>query len=128
MTDEVQLRGDTAANWAVSNRVLKAMEVGFVRNLSGEIIAWKVGDGVTPWIGLALFSLTAGGGGGASSFTHSQPAPLASWVINHNLGRDPSVSVLTLGGSQIWPEIIHVSENQTQIAFSAPTAGSAYFI
>lgn len=51
--------------------------------------------------------------------------PIATWVINHNLGRRPLVGVFTVGGVEMMAEIIHVSLNQVQVFFDNPTAGYA---
>lgn len=47
MANRIQLRGDTAANWAASNPVLNPREVGLVTD--GASPQQKVGDGVTHW-------------------------------------------------------------------------------
>lgn len=59
----VQLRRDTAANWAAVNPVLKAGEIGLIVP-SPVTASWsfKIGDGVSSWSGL-------------SSFNSSGPAP-----------------------------------------------------
>lgn len=51
--------------------------------------------------------------------------PISVWVINHNLGRRPLVSVFSIGGVEMMAEIIHISINQAQVIFDNPTAGYA---
>jgi hypothetical protein len=69
-----------------------------------------------------------GGGGGASErYLHTQSVPSAAWVVNHNLGFRPNVSVTTLGGVVVWAEVLHVSINQAQVLFDDPRAGLALF-
>lgn len=65
------------------------------------------------------------GGGG---HTHTQPVPAAQWVINHNLGFRPSVTLLTPGGVEFWAKVTHLSINQTVIDLTTPLAGSARLI
>lgn len=62
------------------------------------------------------------GGSGAPSYDQVY-ASASSWVINHNLGFRPSVKALTVGGVEMWVEVIHVSLNQAIVYFDTPTAG-----
>ncbi|MGA0206408.1 MAG: tail fiber domain-containing protein [Ilumatobacteraceae bacterium] len=55
---KMQLRGDTAANWASVNPVLLAREVG----LETDTKKVKVGDGTTAWNSLAYFPSIVSGG------------------------------------------------------------------
>lgn len=66
---------------------------------------------------------TAGVGGGA--YQHSQPVAASPWIVNHNLGFRPNVSVLSVGGVEMWAEVIHISVNQVQVLFDDPRAGLA---
>jgi hypothetical protein len=50
-------------------------------------------------------------------------AAAAEWVVNHNLGFRPLVSVLTPGGAEMDAEVLHTSLNQCRVYFSAPAAG-----
>lgn len=73
--------------------------------------------------------LTSGGAGaGADYHQHEQTAAAALWTVNHNLGRFASVSVTSPGGVALWPDVVHLNQNQTQIIFSTPATGRAYFI
>lgn len=66
-----------------------------------------------------------GTGGGNAVYVHHQTTPTTQWIINHNLGYYPHVSVLSVGLVEITADVQHVSVNQTQIQFSIPTAGLA---
>lgn len=66
------------------------------------------------------------GGSGTSFYQFQQLSPAATWTINHNLGRMPSVSLQTLGGVEIWADVIHLNQNQTQISLSVAATGRAY--
>lgn len=47
------------------------------------------------------------------------------WVVNHNLGRQPSSTLVrNAGGSEIEASVLHVSINQLNVYFDAPTPGS----
>jgi len=48
------------------------------------------------------------------------------WVINHNLGFKPSVTVMDYGKNNIECDIEHVNENQLRLRFSDLISGYAY--
>jgi hypothetical protein len=61
------------------------------------------------------------------SYTHTQSTPLATWVVNHNLGFNPDVAVRSAGGLEVESEVAHISPNQTEIRFTVPYTGTARF-
>lgn len=63
----------------------------------------------------------ANGGG----YVHSQASAEALWIINHNLGVRPSVSITETGGNELDAEVLHISLNQCHVVFNTPTAGLA---
>lgn len=65
-------------------------------------------------------------GPGPTTYTFTQGTPSASWVVAHNLGRYPSVSVIDSGDSIIIPNIHFDSANQVTIGFGSATSGKAY--
>lgn len=58
MSQIIQIRRDTAANWTSVNPILAQGEMGYETD-DKKI---KFGDGVTAWNSLAYFTLDAGGG------------------------------------------------------------------
>lgn len=59
------------------------------------------------------------------SYIHYQQEPATSWVVVHNLGREPIVRVF-VGNQEVQPmSITHNSSNQLTISFSSATAGIA---
>ena len=62
---------------------------------------------------------------GASAPPFVFNTPQTNWVINHNLGRRPLVGVFSVGGVEMWAEIVQVSLNQLIVYFDSPTAGYA---
>jgi hypothetical protein len=66
------------------------------------------------------------GGGGAAGFTHNQGTPAATWTITHNLGYFPNVTVEDSGGSTVEGELVHLSNIQLQLTFSAAFSGIAF--
>lgn len=65
------------------------------------------------------------GVGGAFTYTHTQAVAATTWVLNHNLGGRPNVSVYTAGGVEVWAEVVHISVNQAQVLLDTPLAGFA---
>lgn len=63
----------------------------------------------------------------ARTYTHSQDIPSDTWVITHNLGRMPGVSVVDSAGSQVYGDIQYNDTNTITIRFSAAFAGKAHF-
>lgn len=63
----------------------------------------------------------------AAGFLHTQASASSSWLVNHNLGFNPTVSVRSAGGAEIEAEVLHTSVNQTIITFSVPVTGTARF-
>ena len=64
-------------------------------------------------------------GVGGSAYDHIQTAASDVWIINHNLGRRPSITLIDAGGSQIVGEVLHLSANQARAYFAIPISGSA---
>lgn len=60
-----------------------------------------------------------------ASFEHPQVSASDTWTVNHNLGFRPAVSILSVGGREMWAEVIHTSVNQFIAYFDAPTSGIA---
>lgn len=67
----------------------------------------------------------SGSGGGDKNFIHTQGIPSATWVIQHNLGKYPSVTVLDTAGTEVEGEVKHVDLNNIILEFSAGFAGTA---
>ena len=72
--------------------------------------------------------VAGGDGGGATVQQFNQASPLATWTINHNLGRTPIVQVFSVGGMELLADVINPTANQTQVRFASPTAGYARLI
>lgn len=63
--------------------------------------------------------------GVAVRYVHAQASAAAEWIVNHNLGARPAVTVLSVGGVEVEAQIVHASDNQVRVLFAAPFAGSA---
>ena len=57
---------------------------------------------------------------------HNQASVSAEWVITHNLGKYPSVSVVDSSGAEVIGEVEYLTDTQLKVKFSAPFSGKAY--
>ncbi len=57
---------------------------------------------------------------------HTQPSPSASWLISHDLGGKPSVTIVDSAGTVVIGEIVYDSDTQITVNFTAPFSGFAY--
>lgn len=48
---------------------------------------------------------------------------LATWTVNHNMGRNPDITVLNTGGMVVSADVRHNSVNQAVIYFNSPFTG-----
>ena len=63
----------------------------------------------------------------APTYTHLQSTPAATWTINHNMDKYPSVSVVTSAGDIVGgAEVNYINKNKLTISFSAAFSGKAY--
>lgn len=60
------------------------------------------------------------------AYTHTQNTPSDTWVITHNLGMYPNVTVEEFGGSIVEGEIAYENINSLTVTFSALVSGYAY--
>ena len=70
-----------------------------------------------------------GSGGGdpeSISYTHDQSTPSDNWLISHNLGFRPNLTVIDSAGSNVIGYVEHISSNQLRVTFSAAFSGVAY--
>ena len=59
-------------------------------------------------------------------YTHNQAVPSSVWTIAHNMGKNPSVSIVDSAGDEVVGQVIHTSLNQVVISFTAAFSGKAY--
>ena len=87
-------------------------------------IAWGAsGGGINTGSG----TNTGGGSGSGGTYTHEQQVAASTWTITHNLGFDPSVTVVDSAGTTVIGELTYLPEHTTVVVeFTAPFAGKAY--
>ena len=59
-------------------------------------------------------------------FTFTQASASASWTIQHNLEKYPSVTVIDSANDVVYGNTTYIDENNLTINFSAPFSGKAY--
>tara|TARA_R110000796_G_scaffold17669_4_gene54251 strand:- start:1564 stop:2025 length:462 start_codon:yes stop_codon:yes gene_type:complete len=60
-------------------------------------------------------------------FVHTQGTSSASWVVDHNLKKFPSVTVVDSAGTVVIGQVDYESLNQVTLIFKASFSGKAYF-
>ena len=72
--------------------------------------------------------ITSSGGGGGSDarYEFEQVIASATWVIEHNLSKYPSVTIVTSSGDEVIGDLHYDSLNQVTLTFSGAFAGKAY--
>lgn len=60
------------------------------------------------------------------SFRFIQASNSSLWIINHNLGFKPSVTVIDLDGDVVNGDITYNTNNQLTLTFAEPIKGEAY--
>lgn len=61
-----------------------------------------------------------------NNYVHEQATSSTTWVINHNLGKYPSITVIDSGGSEVKGEVEYVDTNNVTLTFSAAFSGKAF--
>lgn len=67
------------------------------------------------------------GGGGDASYVYVQSSPSATWVINHNMAKFPSVTVVDSADNVVYGEVLYDSNMQVTITFAGAFSGKAFF-
>lgn len=70
---------------------------------------------------------SAADGIGDKHYAHTQSEASATWVVNHNLGKYPSVSVVDSAGELVVGQVDYNSTSQATLTFVGAFSGKAYF-
>lgn len=60
------------------------------------------------------------------AYAHTQNVTSASWLINHNLGFKPNVTVVDSAGTIVEGEITYTNTNSLTVHFTNAFSGHAY--
>ena len=61
------------------------------------------------------------------TFEYVQGIPSNHWIVNHNLNKNPSVTITDNEGSEYEADVKHIDINNVEIYFSVPFSGKATF-
>lgn len=68
------------------------------------------------------------GGAGDRTYVHTQGSPSSTWEIQHNLGKKPSVTVVSSLDNIVHGDIKYIDNNNVRITFeNGAFSGKAYF-
>lgn len=94
-------------NWSAYNTVAWGNITG---NIQNQTDLWTI-----------LQTLTV-----QSNYVHDQQVASSTWVVVHNMGKKPSVSIVDTADDEVIGSVTYNSNNQLTISFSSPTSGKAY--
>lgn len=60
------------------------------------------------------------------TFIFTQIQSKKEWIVEHNLNKFPSITVVDTGGNRVFGEENHVNKNKVKLNFSHPFSGVAY--
>ena len=66
------------------------------------------------------------GGGTSDTYVFAQSVASDTWIIQHNHGKYPSVTVVDSGGNLVVGDVQYLDRNNITLRFAAPFSGNAY--
>lgn len=109
-----------ASNYTPTNGIIAPYDI---TDFSGAPKWGKIGGSISNqtdlWAYIQFFEKR-------DNYIHNQSTPLDTWVINHNMGKNPSVSVVDSANDEVEGEVKYNSTNQITIKFTAAFSGKAY--
>lgn len=73
-------------------------------------------------------TISANSAGGDKTYVHDQGSPSASWEVQHNMNKNPSVTIVDSIGMVVHGDIEYVDKNNVTITFeSGSFSGQAFF-
>jgi hypothetical protein len=108
-------RVGTITDYAADNAFFEVSLVNYTFNGAfGQGLHYIFGEFVNP------------ANSGDLNFTFTQSSAQQVWTIQHNLGKNPSVSVADTAGSWVVGQINYINNNELTITFNASFQGVAY--
>lgn len=104
------------------NITAQRRRVGMLAYVLEDGKVYLLAEATTPvWVEFA-----GGGGGSDLNYVHDQTMASNTWVIPHNLGKHPSVTVLDSAGTYVIGDIQYDNLYTLTLHFSAAMSGKAY--
>lgn len=119
--------------WEISLATYRA-STNRLERTAAEVLASSSGAGTLVnfasgaqdvWIDAPAALLLAASGD--KNYVHTQSTPSATWTVNHGLGKNPAVEVLTSAGDRVISGVNHVNTNTTVLTFASALSGRATF-
>jgi hypothetical protein len=60
------------------------------------------------------------------TFVYTQAVPATNWIVNHNLNKFPSITIVDSGNTTVEGSITYNNQNTVTLSFSAQFSGKAY--
>ena len=73
-----------------------------------------------------IINFVKAGAVGDLNFTFTQAVASATWNVVHNLGKNPSVSIVDTNDQEVFAQVDYIDTNSLTITFSSAQAGKAY--
>ena len=83
-------------------------------------------NGVLAIDGYYIFSEFANPASADKTFVFTQGVPAATWGIQHNLAKFPSVTAVNINDVQFFGEVEYIDKNNLNVHFTAGFSGKAY--
>jgi hypothetical protein len=99
------------------------MTILAIETLRGPVI--ELIDGDAPVLEISEVGVQGAAGGQTPPGVFTQAAASAEWIVNHNLGWKPFVTLLSPGSVEVEANVVHFSDNQFRVFFSQPQSGLA---
>ena len=106
--------------------VVLASDTVVYRNGYQTTDAVQPGQRDTVWVLLVPKIAHTGTSGSDTFYEHNQNQAVATWIIEHNLNKFPSVTTFDSTGDEVEGIVRHLSKNISQVMFSAAIAGRAF--
>lgn len=92
---------------------------------SSDKKTWQLQGGITnaDWVDI---STTGSSVGGDVNYVHTQMIATNIWIITHNLGKYPSVTVVDSNNNVVVGDVLYNSDDQITVTFTAIFSGKAF--
>ena len=128
-SDVLITQADDLTQWAIYRWTASSQdptETDFY-NISVTYTAGSGGLTVDKDYLVSLLQYDAANVGGDKNFVYTQNVASDEWIVNHNLAKYPSVTVVDSGLTMVNGEVEYNDINQVTIRFRSPFTGKAFF-
>jgi len=127
-SDILITQADDVNNWAIyrwTNSTQDLVEEDFY-NITVTFVSGNGGLDKDEDYFISLLQYDAANASGDKNFVFTQNVASATWVITHNLGKYPSVSIVDSADTKVNGEIQYDNINQVTVSFRSAFAGKAF--